>query len=231
MRGRAASPGSRGGLESVGSAEAAENGFERSPVAVDRRKDGRDLLGIASVAEQVEQFLADELERAPRTRAFEKTDGASGRGQRRQGSRTASARGGRAPYSTRGAERGGRRRRQFRRAAFASAARSSAVRCSDANAARPVRTAATRRPRPVRRAPRAGSTRPRSDPRSRTRTRARRATRRAHPAAARTRGAAGGRGPRDRDARARRGRRRRARRARRRDRPGRAGRTRARRVR
>ena len=72
-------------LERIGNAEAAEDRFERRPVALRRRDDERDLLRRNAVTQQVEQFLADELERASRACAFEKTDGASCRGERRGG--------------------------------------------------------------------------------------------------------------------------------------------------
>ena len=111
-------------------AERRERRLERCPPALDRRDDDRDRLGRRAVAQQTEQLVADELDRAPGPGALEEADGAADR--RRLGG------GG---LEERALEVRERRRRVLRRAggelldaAAGERARSSAVRRSEANA-------------------------------------------------------------------------------------------------
>ena len=58
-------------FDRVGDAERAECGLDRAPVALQRGDDERDLLGRGAGAEQREQLLGHELERASRAGALE----------------------------------------------------------------------------------------------------------------------------------------------------------------
>ena len=62
-------------LDGVRDIERAEHSLERPAPGVDRRRDERDLLGADTRTDQLEQLLADELERPTRTRAFEEPHG------------------------------------------------------------------------------------------------------------------------------------------------------------
>ena len=76
-RARAAS--SRAGLrrlDRVRHPERAEHRLERRAPALERRRDQRDPLGRRAAADELEQLLADQLERAARAGAFEEADGA-----------------------------------------------------------------------------------------------------------------------------------------------------------
>ena len=119
----------------VRDAERAERGLERRAQAVDARADDADALRRRAAAEQREQLLADELERAARARALEEANRAVDRHAAR----------GDSSAEERALEM---RERRVRDLAVArrqlldarprrGAARSSAVRRSDANAGRP----------------------------------------------------------------------------------------------
>ena len=212
-------------LDGVRDAERAEGGLERRLEAVDRRADDADPLGRRAAADQLEDLVADELERAARAGALEEADRALDRrrGRRRVGEeRPLDVRdrgmgdvveGGRQLLDARPGERGqllggGAERREGGAAGL--------VRERDGH----VGAAGER----LRRA----ATRPRSGPRSRTRRRAGPARRRGRPRAAARRARAGDRDPRARSGRAPRGRRRTGGRGRRRRRRARRARRRAR---
>ena len=71
-------------LDRVRDPEPAENGLERCPPLLDRRRDERDLLGRGASADQRDQFLADELERATGTGTLEEPDPGIELGRRRR---------------------------------------------------------------------------------------------------------------------------------------------------
>ena len=66
----------RARLDGVGHAECPEHRLERRAPAVERRRDERDLLGRCAAADQLEQLVADELQRAAGARALEEANGA-----------------------------------------------------------------------------------------------------------------------------------------------------------
>src|SRR5918994_604627 len=63
------------GIDRVGDTESPERGLDRAPPALERRHDDADFSRRGSGAEELENLLADELERASRTRAIEEADG------------------------------------------------------------------------------------------------------------------------------------------------------------
>ena len=71
-------------VDRVRNAERAERGLERRAPALDARADDPDRLRRRPGAQQREQLLADQLQRAARTRALEEADGAVERNRRRR---------------------------------------------------------------------------------------------------------------------------------------------------
>jgi hypothetical protein len=67
---------SRPALDGVRNAERPERRLERRAQALERRHDHRDRLRRDAVADQAQDLLADELERAPRAGSLEPADGA-----------------------------------------------------------------------------------------------------------------------------------------------------------
>ena len=121
-------------VDRVRDAGGSEHRLERRAPALDRRDDERDLLGRGAVAQERQHLVRDELRacracrrprgrRPPRRSAAATPDGGS------NSVRSSHASAGGANSAERGASSCGARRRAPRR--------SSAVRCSDANAARP----------------------------------------------------------------------------------------------